>query len=86
MKIEMYTKTICPYCIKAKALFKLKNVEKYVIEYNLDTNPNLREEMLAKANGGRTVPQIFINGKHIGGCDDMYALDAKNQLDELLKV
>lgn len=80
----MYTKTVCPYCIKAKALLKIKNVDKYLVEYNLDNQPALREEMLLRANGGKTVPQIFINGKHIGGCDDMYKLDDEKQLDKLL--
>ena len=80
-KVEIYTKGYCPYCHRAKALLDNKGVS--YTEYSLDQHPELREEMISRANGGYTVPQIFINAKHIGGCDDMYALEYQNRLDEL---
>ena len=81
-KIEMYTSTICPYCVRAKSLLKNKGVD--VIEYNIQTNPDKVPEMLKRANGHRSVPQIFIDGRHVGGCDDLYELDSKGELDPLL--
>jgi glutaredoxin 3 len=83
-EIIMYTTTYCPYCVKAKELFKRKGVS-VTKEIDVTTSDELRAEMLAKSGGRKTVPQIFINGKHIGGCDDAYALDAKGELDSLLK-
>lgn len=80
-KVEIYTKGYCPYCHRAKALLESKGVA--YTEYSLDQQPELRNEMINRANGGYTVPQIFINTKHIGGCDDMYALEYQNKLDEL---
>ncbi|MBF0347617.1 MAG: glutaredoxin 3 [Magnetococcales bacterium] len=81
-KIEIYSTTVCPYCIRAKMLLDKKKVP--YEEINLTHFPERRDEMLKRANGKKTVPQIFINGKHIGGCDDMYELDQKGQLDPLL--
>jgi glutaredoxin 3 len=81
-KVELYTKDYCPYCHRAKALLDKKSVS--YTEFRVDLHPQLREEMISRANGGSTVPQIFINEKHIGGCDDMYELESKDQLDALL--
>lgn len=83
-KIEIYTTQICPYCIRAKDLLKRKGIDN-IIEIRVDNNDELRNKMIERANGRRTVPQIFINDQHIGGCDDLYALDQKGQLDILLK-
>lgn len=84
-EIIMYTTTYCPYCVKAKELFKRKGVE-VSKEIDVTTSDELRMEMMEKSGGRKTVPQIFINGKHVGGCDDTYALDASGELDKLLKA
>ena len=81
-KIEIYSTDVCPYCVRAKDLLKRKGAA--YTEINLTQNPDKRDEMLARAAGRKTVPQIFINGQHIGGCDDLYALDAAAKLDPLL--
>lgn len=81
-EIIIYTKEVCPYCVRAKALLQRKN--KTFTEIKV-TDDKIKEEMVAKSGGRMTVPQIFINDKSIGGCDDLYALDAKGELDELLK-
>jgi glutaredoxin 3 len=81
-KIIIYTKDICPYCNKAKALLQRKNAQYHEIKVVDDAT---KEEMVKKANGKMTVPQIFINDIHIGGCDDLYAMEAEGKLDELLK-
>ena len=81
-KVEVYTWSTCPYCIRAKALLKQKGVD--YTEYCIDGDNKARELMSLRANGRRSVPQIFINEQHIGGCDDMYALDAQGKLDVLL--
>ncbi|MFA3791831.1 glutaredoxin 3 [Aliiglaciecola sp. SL4] len=83
-KVELYTKGYCPYCHRAKALLAEKGVA--FDEYRIDQNPDLRDTMITRANGGYTVPQIFINDHHIGGCDDMFALESQNKLDNLLSV
>lgn len=83
VEIIIYSTPICPYCDKAKALFRKKGA--VYTEIDVSTNPTLRTEMMEKAGGRRTVPQIFINGQHIGGCDDLYALDATKGLDPLLQ-
>lgn len=80
--VEIYTKTWCPYCSRAKALLQQKDID--FTEIKIDSQPELRETMIARANGGYTVPQIFINDQHIGGCDDMMALDRQGKLDPLL--
>ncbi len=82
--VEIYTKGYCPYCHRAKALLSTKAVA--FTEFSLDQNPGLRSEMISRANGGSTVPQIFINDRHIGGCDDMMLLEMNNELDKLLAV
>ena len=81
-KIEIYTKMMCPYCSRAKALLKSKGSEFTDIPAYMDTK--VRAEMRSRAHGANTFPQIFIDGKHIGGCDDLYALEAKGGLDPLL--
>ena len=81
-KVEIYTKGHCPYCHRAKALLTQKGVS--FEEYKIDVQPELRAEMIQRANGGFTVPQIFINDQHIGGCDDMFALESQSKLDPLL--
>lgn len=81
-EIIIYSTTVCPFCVRAKMLLdKKKAVYK---EINLTKEPGRREEMLAKANGQRTVPQIFIGERHIGGCDDLYELELDGELDPLL--
>ncbi len=80
-KIVIYTKDICPYCNKAKALLQRKNKTFQEIKI---TDDKIKDEMIKKANGRITVPQIFINDIHVGGCDDLYALDAEGKLDKLL--
>ncbi|MGN7613160.1 glutaredoxin 3 [Magnetococcales bacterium HHB-1] len=81
-EIIMYTTTVCPFCVRAKMLFDKKGVT--YKEINLNKQPELRSEMVEKANGMRTVPQIFINGQHIGGCDDLYELELDGKLDPML--
>ena len=81
-KIQIYTKDYCPYCIKAKQLLKIKKQD--FEEIDVTNKPDLAMEMVKKAGGRKTVPQIFINSKHIGGCDDLYALNDKGELDKLL--
>jgi len=82
-KIEIYTWSSCPFCIRAKELLRHKGVE--FTEYGIDGDEAARAQMAKRANGRRSVPQIFINDRHIGGCDDIYALEAKDQLDALLQ-
>ncbi|MEO5330522.1 MAG: glutaredoxin 3 [Magnetococcus sp. YQC-5] len=81
-EIVVYSTTVCPYCVRAKMLLNKKNLA--FEDINLDKEPERRDEMVQKAGGRRTVPQIFINGRHIGGCDDLYALEQEGKLDELL--
>jgi glutaredoxin 3 len=81
-KIEIYTTATCPYCIRAKALLNKKGAA--FQEIRVDVNPALRPEMVKRANGRTTVPQIFIGGDHVGGCDDLHDLDYEGQLDPLL--
>lgn len=81
-KVEMYVTEICPYCVRAKTLLQSKGVSYEEIDVSHDAE--LREKMVERANGMRTVPQIFINDRHIGGSDDLYAMDAKGELDPLL--
>ena len=81
-KIEIYTKAFCPYCHRAKALLDSKGVEYEEIDISMG-GPR-RAEMIQRAGGGTTVPQIFIDGKHVGGSDDLAALDRQGGLDPLL--
>ena len=78
-KVEIYTKGHCPYCHRAKALLEQKGV--IYQEFKVDQQPTLRDEMIGRANGGYTVPQIFINDEHIGGCDELYQLERTGKLD-----
>lgn len=80
--IEIYTTAYCPYCAWAKDLLVKKRVT--FKEIDVGGNSALRAEMSARANGGTTVPQIFIGATHVGGCDDLYALEDAGKLDPLL--
>lgn len=82
VKVDIYTKGYCPYCIRAKMLLENKGV--VFNEIPIDRQPELRPEMIKRSQGASTVPQIFIDQKHIGGCDDLYALEATDKLDALL--
>lgn len=81
-KVIMYSTAYCPYCMRARQLLESKGVS--YTDIRIDDEPAKRDEMIAKS-GGHTVPQIFINGQPIGGCDDMYALEHQGRLDELLR-
>lgn len=80
--VEIYTKATCPFCHRAKALLSEKGVA--FQEIPIDGDADKREEMIVRS-GRTTVPQIFIDAQHIGGCDDLYALDGRKGLDPLLK-
>lgn len=80
-KVIVYSKLQCPYCVQAKQLLERKGVE--YEEIRIDLDPARREEMLERSQR-RTVPQIFINDYHVGGCDDLHELERKGQLDTLL--
>lgn len=80
--VEIYTTPLCGYCHAAKRLLSEKNVS--FREINVSDDAGLREEMIKRAGGARTVPQIFIGDIHIGGCDDLYALERAGKLDALL--
>ncbi|MEE2760685.1 MAG: glutaredoxin 3 [Pseudomonadota bacterium] len=84
IKVEIYTSPICGFCWRAKSLLKDKGVEFQEIDVTL--HPNRRPEMIQRANGTSTVPQIFIGDAHIGGCDELLALDHKGGLDPLLQA
>ncbi|KAB0461441.1 glutaredoxin 3 [Rhizobium sp. SEMIA 439] len=79
--VTIYTRDFCGYCARAKALLDSKGVD--YAEYNATTTPEYRQEMIEKS-GGTTFPQIFINGQHVGGCDDLHALERAGKLDVLL--
>ena len=81
-KVEIYTKFGCPYCTRAKALLAGKGVA--YEEYDVTMDMAKRQEMLGKSNGRTTVPQIFIDGRHVGGSDDLAALERAGQLDPIL--
>ena len=83
-KVEIYTWKFCPFCIRAKALLNEKGVN--FTEYSIDGDNDARTKMSERAGGLRTVPQIFINNKSIGGCDDLYELERKNKLNELFGI
>jgi glutaredoxin 3 len=80
--VEIYTQQYCPYCHWAKELLTRKGVEFREIDVTADRQ--MRQEMVARANGGTTVPQIFIGATHVGGCDQLYALEEGGKLDALL--
>ena len=80
--VEIYTSPLCGYCHAAKRLLNKKGVE--FIEVDVFRNPDRKPEMIERANGGRTVPQIFIDDVHVGGCDDLFELEQDGKLDGLL--
>jgi glutaredoxin 3 len=80
--VKMYTTQVCPYCIRAKALLKQRGVQE-IEEIRIDTDPAQRDQMMA-LTGRRTVPQIFIGQTHVGGCDDLFALDQQGALLPML--
>lgn len=81
--VEMYTTYFCPFCTRAKNLLKKKGVD--FTEIGVDSDPALRQQMIERSGGGRTVPQIFIDGNPIGGSDELAALDGSGELDRLLQ-
>lgn len=83
-KVEIYTTRYCPYCISAKALLTRKKVQ--FIEIDVSGDPEGRAKMIQRANGGMTVPQIFIGQTHVGGSDDLHDLERAGKLDPLLKA
>lgn len=82
-KVEIYLWTTCPFCIRAKRLLDSKGVE--YTEYVLDGDEAGRDAMAARAGGRRSVPQIFVDDRHLGGCDDIHALDRAGELDAILQ-
>ncbi len=83
-RVEIYTKFLCPYCSRAKKLLGEKGVE--FEEYDITMGGEKRAEMLQRANGRHTVPQIFIDDRHVGGSDDLAALEREGRLDALLNA
>ena len=81
-RVEIYTKLGCPYCARAKALLGQKGIS--YEEYEINTVPGKRDEMLERSNGRHTVPQIFIDGRHVGGSDDLAELERAGRLDPML--
>ncbi|MFU8865778.1 MAG: glutaredoxin 3 [Rhodobacterales bacterium] len=81
--VEIYTSPLCGYCHAAKRLLTQKGVT--FTEVDVLSNPDRKPEMIQRANGGRTVPQIFVGETHVGGCDELYALDKAGKLDALLQ-
>ncbi|MEL6465788.1 MAG: glutaredoxin 3 [Pseudomonadota bacterium] len=80
--VEIYTSPLCGFCHAAKRLLNEKGVS--FSEVDVLKNPGRKAEMIKRANGGRTVPQIFVGDTHVGGCDDLYALERSGKLDPLL--
>ena len=80
--VTVYATQWCPFCVRARQLLEFKNVDYQLVDVGLE--PNRRVEMVQLSGGSQTVPQIFINGEHIGGCDDLYSLERSNQLDSKL--
>jgi len=80
--VVIYTRDFCGYCARAKSLLDSKGLS--YVEHNASHAPEKRQEMISKSNGGTTFPQIFIDDRHIGGCDDLHALDRAGKLDALL--
>ena len=81
-KVEIYTKMTCGFCVRAKRLLEMKKVS--FDEISVDFGGAKKAEMVERAGGRMTVPQIFINGRHVGGCDDLMSLEQQGKLDELL--
>ena len=82
--VRMYTTAVCPYCLRAKDLLQRRGVRQ-IEELRVDLDPQARQAMM-RSTGRRTVPQIYIGDTHVGGCDDLYALDASGGLQELLRA
>lgn len=82
-RVLMYSTAVCPYCVRAEQLLKSKGVTE-IEKVRVDLEPERREEMMSRTGGRRTVPQIFIGDTHVGGCDDLYALDRAGGLVPLL--
>lgn len=82
--VEVYTWSTCPFCIRAKALLNKKGVK--FTEYCIDGDEVARGKMAQRSHGRRSLPQIFINDQHVGGCDDLYALNSQGKLDQLLQT
>ncbi len=82
--ITIYTKSWCPYCSAAKKLLEEKGAA--FTEIDIEAKPDQPKDMIQKAGGRTSVPQIFIDDRHVGGCDDLYALDDKGQLERLLQA
>ncbi len=82
-KVELFTKGYCPYCKRAKALLGQKGIE--FTDFEIDEKPELRPTMIERANGRTSVPQIFIGETHVGGCDELFALESAGKLDALLQ-
>lgn len=83
-KITIYTKDYCPYCTKARGLLERKGAGDSIVEIDVTHDETLQQEMITKSGGRRTVPQIFIGNTHIGGCDDLHALESSGKLSEML--
>lgn len=83
-QVTIYTKAYCPYCVRAKALLGQKGVQ--FDEIKIDEQPELRPAMIERANGRTTVPQIFIGDTHVGGCDDLFALENAATLNSMLSA
>jgi len=83
-KVEIYTSPFCGFCYRAKSLLKNKGVD--FEEVDIMFNPAKKPEMMERAGGRHTVPQIFIDDSHIGGCDELYTLDSEGKLDPLLNA
>lgn len=83
-RVEIYTTAICPYCVSAKQFLQRKGLA--YEEVRIDLDPARRDEMLARSEGRRTVPQIFVNGAHVGGFDDLVAADRSGRLGELTQA
>ncbi len=83
-EVELYTTMYCPYCTRARALLQRKSVA--FVDIDIAEQPGRRDEMIRRSGGRATVPQIFINHEHIGGCDDLVALDRAGKLDAKLGI
>ncbi len=83
-KIEIYSSMLCPYCYRAKKLLEQKGAD--FTEIDVMLNPRRKAEMVQRSGGRTSVPQIFIDDRHVGGCDELFALDAGNKLDPLLQA
>ena len=82
--VEIYTWTYCPFCVRAKALLDRKGID--YTEYCIDGDEAARREMAQRAQGRRSLPQIFINNHHVGGCDDLHALESQGGIEPLLEA